>query len=358
MPYPNPIEFNDFLRLVEAQIQQRLPLALYRLPNDNRVVALFQEDISLQTGSHWSVPGFVFAPYNQEAFPTVFLKPDRILSTKMDAFAQGPAEIVLPQDGDQRTGHTQRVADAVDAIQNSALQKVVLARSISIPFNGSPLDAFEKILGAYPGAFCYLFYHPQTGFWIGASPELLLSHSGNTAQTVALAGTLPAKGTQAPHWSPKEIWEQQVVTDYICSRLREQSLSPEAGSASGVRAGALWHLKTSISVQVTPKRRIALIRALHPTPAVCGFPLQEAQEYIAKAEELERAYYTGFLGPIGIGEEDSANLYVNLRCAQLTDNAATLYVGGGITSGSIPELEWEETRHKAGTMLSVLNYSG
>ena len=339
------------------QSHRRLPFALYRLPGEKKVIAVFQDSDHVKSSRDWSNPGFVFAPYDSSAMPTLFLQPDRLMECEYSGPSYRIESPVLPEDGPQRQEHIERVAKAIRAIQKGPLQKVVLARSLSVKSSGTPLEAFQRILGAYPGAFCYVFYHPSTGVWTGASPELLLSHTDTIAQTVSLAGTLPANGAVPPHWSPKEIWEQQVVTDYICSRLREQGLHPEAHSAAGVRAGALWHLKTPISVQVTAKRREALLQALHPTPAVCGFPLEEAQSYIAAHEGLPRDYYTGFLGPIGLGNKDSAALYVNLRCARLADGTATLFVGGGITGASDPQMEWEETRHKAGTILSVLNYS-
>jgi isochorismate synthase len=46
--------------------------------------------------------------------------------------------------------------------------------------------------------------------------------------------------------------------------------------------------------------------------------------------------------------------YVNLRCMQITDNEAYLYVGGGITKDSIPEKEYEETQNKAMTMMTII----
>ena len=46
---------------------------------------------------------------------------------------------------------------------------------------------------------------------------------------------------------------------------------------------------------------------------------------------------------------------MNLRCAQIADNKAFLFVGGGITKDSDSEKEWEETNHKAQTLLNVFD---
>ena len=47
-------------------------------------------------------------------------------------------------------------------------------------------------------------------------------------------------------------------------------------------------------------------------------------------------------------------LFVNLRCMQLVKDQALIYVGGGITAGSDPENEWDETVLKSKTMSSIL----
>jgi isochorismate synthase len=76
-------------------------------------------------------------------------------------------------------------------------------------------------------------------------------------------------------------------------------------------------------------------------------------DFIRSTEKHDRGYYTGFLGPVGLG--DLIQLYVNLRCLQVFDDRLVLYIGGGITHDSIPEEEWEETEIKAETLLSVLH---
>src|SRR6202021_687877 len=95
-----------------------------------------------------------------------------------------------------------------------------------------------------------------------------------------------------------------------------------------------------------------LVSELHPTPAVCGIPLNDATQFIKETEGYDRGYYTGFLGPCNM--DGKTELYVNLRCAELFADCINLYVGGGITKDSIPENEWEETEMKSKTLLSAL----
>lgn len=338
--------------------RRELPFALYRKPGGDRVQAVLQEDRRLLPPRQWGEPGFVMAPYTTLKHPIVSLQPDRLLQS-LSAPGRVPLPPVeLPDDAADREAHLKRVEAALAAIQTGELEKVVLARALQVPLYADPLRVFDNFLAYYPGAFCYLWYHPAIGMWMGATPELLMSFSGNTAHTVSLAGTLPAAGGEPPAWGTKEIHEQQVVTDYICSRIRDQGLEPETVKTEAVRAGSLWHLKTPISIHVGAGELDALLRALHPTPAVCGFPLEKAQAFIAAHEAFDREYYTGFLGESGLEQDGAFEFFVNLRCMKIRGGEATLYVGGGITGASDPGREWEETRHKSGTVWAAIKNSG
>ena len=100
----------------------------------------------------------------------------------------------------------------------------------------------------------------------------------------------------------------------------------------------------------TQKLKLLLLNQLNPTPAVAGLPKAIAIKEIAKLENFNRSYYTGFLG---IASSSILELFVNLRCMELNPKTATLYAGAGITKDSIPELEWAETRKK---MMSIEKY--
>ena len=193
---------------------------------------------------------------------------------------------------------------------------------------------------------------PQAGMWMGATPERLLEVDGHMAYTNALAGTLPVDSK--PMWSDKERVEQQIVSDYIATQLEKVGVTGYTKSAvETIASGTVQHLKTSFEFEIENSEKIEqIIDALHPTPAVCGMPLEIAKLAIKKYEQSPRKYYTGYLGPWGIGEE--SHLFVNLRSMQVTKERALLYIGAGITEDSFPEREWKETQVKAQTLLNVL----
>ncbi|HEU0124995.1 MAG TPA: chorismate-binding protein, partial [Flavobacterium sp.] len=100
-----------------------------------------------------------------------------------------------------------------------------------------------------------------------------------------------------------------------------------------------------------------VIDTLHPTPAVCGLPKKKSKVFILENENYDRTFYTGFLGELNstfTETNTSSDLFVNLRCMQIQEDKAILYMGCGITKESIPEKEWEESVNKSMTMKRVL----
>jgi isochorismate synthase len=95
-----------------------------------------------------------------------------------------------------------------------------------------------------------------------------------------------------------------------------------------------------------------VIQLLHPTPAVCGLPKEQSKAFILENENYDRTFYTGFLGELNM--ENKTDLFVNLRCMEICESQANLFMGCGITKDSIPEKEWEESINKSFTMKRVL----
>ena len=118
------------------------------------------------------------------------------------------------------------------------------------------------------------------------------------------------------------------------------------------------HLRTDIHGSLHKENATIeeVIRLLHPTPAVCGLPKEKSKSFILEKEGYNRKYYTGFLGELNIAQDADvvSNIYVNLRCMEIVDDIARIYVGGGITKDSIAEKEWEETVRKTETIKKVL----
>ena len=232
------------------------------------------------------------------------------------------------------------------------LRKAVYGRIKSSHFDSSKsFDLFNQLTEDQPNAFVYLVSSSQFGTWIGATPEVLLSMHGKQGYTMSLAGTRKV-GVKVNEWEEKEMEEQHLVSEYIQNRLLTQELKEiEQHGPFDMEAGPVRHLRTDFSFYSPEKNAMDIALELHPTPAVAGVPTKQAQELIATLEPFPRDLYTGFLGSVN---EEHSYLYVNLRCCQIQNDKAFLYLGGGYTNQSIPEDEWEETENKARTLLNSI----
>ena len=106
-------------------------------------------------------------------------------------------------------------------------------------------------------------------------------------------------------------------------------------------AGPVKHLVKHFSFEQGEVAIADIIESLHPTPAVCGLPRESAMKLIEEEEQHNRSLYAGVIGVIA---EDESKLFVNLRCAQLFEQKALLYIGGGYTVDSIVEDEMVRNR--------------
>ncbi|MEO1485109.1 MAG: chorismate-binding protein [Bacteroidota bacterium] len=344
---------STFFEKLQDSFEKGLPFCAYRKPGDKTVRAVFQSNTVLYQTKSFQDSGFVFAPYHLKD-NAIFIPEDSVLVTNFEGISLQTTHQIELFENDYES-YVALVQKAISTIGQTALEKVVVSRKINAELQKNPLELFTRILESYSNAFCYLWYHPKIGMWCGATPESFLKLDKNSVQTMALAGTLWAEDDGSPNWTQKEIHEQQLVTDFISDSLGPLLKGIVTGQVTTVKAGGVFHLKTPVSGTLrVPDQLSALIEVLHPTPAVCGTPTELANSFIAQNEQHDRKYYCGFLGELNPEGQSKADLFVNLRCMELEEKTAHIYVGGGITGDSKPEQEWQETQFKSKTMLSLL----
>jgi isochorismate synthase len=351
---------NDFFSKIRLHKEQNLPFVLYSKPNSAKMIGLLQQNNVLHTVSDFTEKGFVFASFDEKKLILIPENESEIIISELENSVINPIEINdLVFDVATKNQFEDLVAKGIDAIEKHKFKKVVLSRSESIDLASFDfITTFQQLIQLYPATFCYCFFHPKIGFWMGATPEQLLKANGNTFETTALAGTQKANSEATVSWQQKEKEEQQYVTDFIVKRLREVAHSVEVTAPYSIKAGSIWHIKTDISGVLNENSTLEkVIGTLHPTPAVCGLPKKKAKAFILENENYDRTFYTGFLGELNSSLASmnvSSDLFVNLRSMQIKDNKAILYMGCGITKESIPEKEWEESINKSMTMKRVL----
>lgn len=299
--------------------------------------------------------GFVIAPFAaDEETPIVLITPEVIEKKVID-------DDMIMTDVTGETSSEPPTADYIEtfaryreAVSNGTFRKLVLARSkvkehhIDITSEETLLKLFLKACQRYPRLMVMLFSTPITGTWIIATPEVLITNNGDSCCTMALAGTMPYSDGLM-EWSQKNRDEQNVVERYVESVITPFSRSVVKDGPATSRAGNLVHLRTEFHFRLKKGCPLGnVVSHLHPTPAVCGVPTNEARQFIIQNEKEPRRYYSGFAGPVGIDGE--TNLYVSLRCAEIKHDSILLYAGGGIMAESTCESEWHETESKMQTV--------
>ena len=351
---------NNFFSKIKLHKDQNLPFVLYSKPNSAKIITLLQKNDVLHTVSDFTEKGFVFASFDEKQLILIPENECEIITSELENVDGKLVEINnLDFDVEAKKQYVDLVAKGIQAIESDEFKKVVLSRYESVDLvNFDFVTTFQQLTQLYPTTFCYCFFHPKIGFWMGATPEQLLKANGNAFETTALAGTQKANSEDEISWQQKEKDEQQYVTDFIVKRLREVALSVKITQPYTIKAGSIWHIKTDISGILNDNSTLQeVIETLHPTPAVCGLPKKKAKTFIIENENYDRTFYTGFLGELNsslASIDVSSDLFVNLRSMQIKDNKAILYMGCGITKESIPEKEWEESVNKSMTMKRVL----
>lgn len=263
------------------------------------------------------------------------------------------------------------VKNALERFARGELEKVVLSRTLEVDYPTPPnTHALLKNL-AIKNTQGFTFAIDLKGLesservhtLVGASPELLISRKGNRVYAHPLAGSEPRSKDPALDrarakqllCSEKDLREHALVIKAI-----KEALAPFckylriADSPSLVSTETMWHLGTQIEGELedTSTSALTLALAMHPTPAVCGYPTQAAFKAINALEDYDRNLFTGMVG--WCNSEGDGEWVVTIRCAQVEDCKIRLYAGAGIVAGSSPEKETLETGAKFNTMLNAM----
>jgi len=356
--------------LVNQLVANSCAFALWSMPGSEKLELLISREQALYQPDEFyclnGQEGFVFAPYKISAdTPLILLKPDIYKQGIEEILELDTANLKASKINDAafqnhfvvgKTEYIRNIEQTVLRIKNTKLSKAIVSRIIPAERKNEGLgELYFQLRQQTPNAFVYLVNLPKAGLWMGATPEILLKSDADTLETVSLAGTQPRQNTDDYAWKTKEIEEQAFVSRYLLDVFYRFNIHPyTTRGPETLESGKVAHLVTSFQFlkNKLDSKLGEFVAELHPTPAVCGYPKSKAAHFIQTIEKHDRRYYSGFLGPWQLNH--SVRLFVNLRCMEIIPGKYMLYSGGGITSRSVPEQEWEETNNKAATLLSAI----
>ncbi|MDW5499037.1 isochorismate synthase MenF [Pseudomonas lundensis] len=271
------------------------------------------------------------------------------------------AQVSQVQHLPERAGWESMLHQALQAIGQQQMEKVVLARSSLLTLDG-PLSA--PAMMAASRRVNHRCYHYMLRFdadyaFLGSSPERLYLRNGRHLLTEALAGTVAnhpdrLQAQALAQWllqDGKNQHENLLVVDDICQRLQGGADSVDVLPPEVVRLRKVQHLRRRIESHLNHSDDADCLQRLQPTAAVAGLPRQAAREFILQHEPFPRGWYAGSAGYLSSSRSEFC---VALRCAQLDDQGLRLYAGAGIVAGSDAAEEWQEIENKAAGLLTLL----
>lgn len=269
----------------------------------------------------------------------------------------GPTRVAFADGQVSPAAWQQMVADAVLAISEGALEKVVLARDLVATLEG-PLDVrapLTRLAADYPR--CWTFH--VDGFF-GSTPEMLVRLERGLITSRVLAGTIRRTGDDTHDLalaaslarSSKDLGEHEYAVRSVADALASHCSGMNVPEAPFVlHLPNVMHLATDVTAVVRGDvSSLTLAGALHPSAAVGGTPHAEAVALIEQIEGLDRGRYAG---PVGwIDADGDGEWGIGLRSASIEDGPAgprsqvRLYAGCGIVADSVPVDELAEADAK------------
>ncbi|KAK7836982.1 isochorismate synthase 2 [Quercus suber] len=220
---------------------------------------------------------------------------------------------------------------------NSALIKVVLARSSRVVTTTDidPIAWLACLQVEGENAYQFCLQPPNARAFIGNTPEQLFHRKCLSINSEALAGTR-GRGRSTT------LDLQAVCNGVVVEPKKAIRKLPRVQHLYAQLAGRLRSEDDEFDI----------LASLHPSPAVCGFPTEEARLFIAETEVFDRGMYAGPVGWFGGGESEFA---VGIRSALVEKGlGALIYAGTGIVEGSNPSLEWDELELKTSQFTKLL----
>ncbi len=248
------------------------------------------------------------------------------------------------------------INDILSRVENGQAQKIVAARQVRLEFSRPVFvgETLSRLRSFLPVCTVFLFKTGASAF-LGATPETLVRKQGLNVYSEALAGTAPlSRDRRAFLADTKERQEHACVLEHICETLRPYCRNLSAPDVPMLRElSHLVHLCSPVESRLkTDTHILRLVERLHPTPAICGLPVDNARNWICDVEKAGRGWYSG---PVGwFDARGNGDFRVALRCALLQNRTARLYAGAGIVQGSNPDMEFQETETKLHAMRSIL----
>lgn len=302
----------------------------------------------------------------QTQIEKILVEFDKLIFNKHYIFPNSN-DFLSRQDFPDTKGWEKIISSALKSIKENTIEKVVLARKVILKFSEelNTLSLLNKLKTINPFATHFCFQLKRNFAFLGGTPELLYHRNNGTIYSEAIAGTRPRGKNEYEDMiferelldSDKERREHAFVIESVKESLNNLCKEVIASrEISVIKLRRLQHLYSKFHGKLKENiSDIEILSALHPTPAVGGFPGDKALNQIQSLEPFHRGWYAAPVGWIGY---NSAEFAVAIRSGLINGKILALYSGGGIVQGSDVNSEWQEIENKIGNFLKALGING
>ncbi len=186
------------------------------------------------------------------------------------------------------------------------------------------------------------------------SPEAFVSIKERRIATYPMKGTIPASVPDAKNClleNEKEQCEHATIVDLLRNDLSRISRNVHVTRYRYVdlvetTRGAIYQTSSEIAGELAkdwPCRLGDIFMQLLPAGSISGAPKKKTCEIIAAAERMDRGFYTGVFG---VFDGQSVESAVCIRFVEKNKEKLYYKSGGGITSMSVMEEEYQEVVEK------------
>ena len=255
------------------------------------------------------------------------------------------------------------VARIVEYVRAGDAFQVVPSQRWSAPVTSEPFSIYRGLRAINPSPYMY-FLDFEDFQVVGASPEPLVTVTGDRVTTRPIAGTRQRGATPEEDEAiaaelladEKERAEHVMLVDLGRNDLGRVS---EYGSVGVERFMAVEHYSHVMHIvsEVAGKLRpdvspIAALRSVLPAGTLSGAPKVRAMEIIEELEPVKRGAYGGAVGYLSYtGDLDTC---ICIRTVVVKDGTAHIQAGGGTVADARPDYEFEESQAKARGVVRAL----
>ncbi len=263
--------------------------------------------------------------------------------------------------------YRQAVAKCVDYIAAGDIFQVNLTQRFTVPEAPAPLaiyHALRRRSPAWHAAYLGFEFAGKPAAILSSSPELFMRVRDGRVTTRPIKGTRPrigiAEDDQAAAAellaSAKDNAELAMIVDLLRNDIGRVCTFGSVRVSEPRKLEThptVYHLVATVEGELRAGVGPAeLIRATFPGGSITGAPKIRAMEIIDELEPVTRGVYTGCIGTIGVDGNSEWNIAI--RTIIHHGGQAYVHAGGGIVADSQPDLEYQETLHKARAMLEAV----